>query len=109
MCPSEVYCKVSVNVVSQCRLQAVLRSVKKSVWSVAKSIGVGVCLCCCPVGHGVPHDTDMGGHPLKVDGVSPGGQVEDEVVNDKGEVVVGVWAVGFYDLEGKEGVRKEGY
>ncbi|MPC23571.1 hypothetical protein E2C01_016629 [Portunus trituberculatus] len=39
----------------------------------------------------VSHDTDVGGHPLKVDGVSQGGQVEDEMMNDKGEVVVGVW------------------
>ncbi|MPC36510.1 hypothetical protein E2C01_029970 [Portunus trituberculatus] len=66
---------------------------------------MSVCLCCWPVGHCVPHDTDMGEHPLKVDGVSQGGQV----VNDEGEVVVGVWVVGFYDLEGREGVRKEGY
>ncbi|MPC42537.1 hypothetical protein E2C01_036160 [Portunus trituberculatus] len=86
MCLSEICCKASVNVMNQCRLQAILRSVRKSVWSVAKSIGegMGVCLYCCPVSHRVSHDTDMGGHPLKVDGVSQGGQVEDEVMDDEG-------------------------
>ncbi|MPC49489.1 hypothetical protein E2C01_043291 [Portunus trituberculatus] len=34
-------------------------------------------------------------HPLKVDVVSKGGQVEDEVMDDEGESVV----VGFYYLE----------
>ncbi|MPC20962.1 hypothetical protein E2C01_013928 [Portunus trituberculatus] len=41
MVPLEVSCKASVNVMFKCRLQAVLRSVRKSVWPVAKSIGEG--------------------------------------------------------------------
>ncbi|MPC63089.1 hypothetical protein E2C01_057182 [Portunus trituberculatus] len=64
--------------------------------------GMGVCLCCCPVSHYVSHDTDMGGHPLKVDVVPYGGQVEEKVMDDEGEIMVRVWVVGFYDLEGRE-------
>ena len=75
MCPSEMWCRASVNVVSQCHLQAVLRS----VWSVAKLIGEGwVCAAAAAAAAAlvatVSHDTDMGGHPLKADVVSQRGE-----------------------------------
>ena len=67
-----------------------------------------MCHCCRPVGHHVSHDTDMGGHPLKVDVLSLGGKVEEEKVNGEGEAMVGVWAVALDELEGGERISKEG-
>ena len=67
-----------------------------------------MCLRCRPVSHSVPHDTDMGRHPLKVDVLSLGDKVEEEKVNREGEAMVGVWAVAFDELEGGERISKEG-
>ena len=61
-----------------------------------------MCLCCCPVGHCVPHDTDMGRHPLKVDVMSQGGEVVEEVLDGEGEAMMGVRAVRLNELEGCE-------
>ena len=54
----------------------------------------------CPVGHRVPHDADMGGHPLKVDREARRSETEEKVVNGKGEGKVGVGAVEEDELEG---------
>ena len=55
---------------------------------------MGLCRRCRPVSHRVPHSIDMGGHPLKVDTVSQGSELE-EVVNGEGEAMVGAWTVTF--------------
>ena len=68
-----------------------------------------MCLRCRPVGHCVTHNADMGWHPLKVDGESPGGEVVEEVVDNENKTMVGVGTVAEDGLEGCEGVCKEGY